>query len=196
LQPFHREPAVSPSAMKRFDPIPIILFAPAGLLGTTLYAADYMTPGEAQRILFPDATGFEAKPVAPTREQIQAIQDRLKARWDATQWGLYAAKKDDDVLGYVLTDAVIGKSLFINYAVGFSKDGAIKGVEILSYRETHGGEVRQNAWRKQFVGKSLSSPLRLGDDIRNISGATLSCAHLTEGVRRLATFVALALPRE
>jgi FMN-binding protein len=38
---------------------------------------------------------------------------------------------------------------------------------------------------EQFVGKTASAPLKLDADIRNISGATLSSRHVTEGVRRL-----------
>ena len=39
------------------------------------------------------------------------------------------------------------------------------------------------------VGKSAASPLKVGSDIRNISGATLSSLHVAEGVKRiLATY--------
>ena len=49
-------------------------------------------------------------------------------------------------------------------------------------------------WRNQFVHKSAADPLKLDQDIRNISGATLSSRHVTEGVRRLMAIHAL-LPR-
>ena len=45
--------------------------------------------------------------------------------------------------------------------------------------------MRDPRWRAQFKGKRQGSPLALEDDIQNISGATLSCRHITEGVRRL-----------
>ena len=61
----------------------------------------------------------------------------------------------------------------------------MRGVEILDYRETYGGEVRNANWRRQFVGKRPGSALRLDQDIKNISGATLSSRHVTDGVRRL-----------
>jgi Na+-transporting NADH:ubiquinone oxidoreductase subunit NqrC len=49
--------------------------------------------------------------------------------------------------------------------------------------------VREPGWLAQFVGKSSSSPLKVGSDIRNISGATLSSLHVAEGVKRiLATY--------
>jgi Na+-transporting NADH:ubiquinone oxidoreductase subunit NqrC len=68
-------------------------------------------------------------------------------------------------------------------------------IEILSYREGHGGEVRTKAWRQQFVGKSANAPLAVGDDIANISGATLSCTHLTDGIRRIAVYARIVLAK-
>jgi hypothetical protein len=55
----------------------------------------------------------------------------------------------------------------------------------VSARESHGGEVRLQRWRAQFIGKTVASPLRVGDDIANHSGATHSCQHVTDGVRRI-----------
>src|SRR5260221_13373395 len=55
----------------------------------------------------------------------------------------------------------------------------------LEYRESHGGQVRDAKWRAQFAGKSIADPLQLDRDIRNISGATLSCRHVTDGVKRV-----------
>jgi len=52
--------------------------------------------------------------------------------------------------------------------------------------------VRLPAWRRQFVGKGPGSALKVGDDIANISGATLSCMHVTDGVRRIVAIVAAA----
>ena len=69
---------------------------------------------------------------------------------------------------------------------------AVKQIEILSYRESHGFEIRLPAWRKQFVGKAEGSVLQVGEDIANISGATLSCTHVTDGVRRIVSAVAQA----
>jgi Na+-translocating ferredoxin:NAD+ oxidoreductase RnfG subunit len=84
---------------------------------------------------------------------------------------------------------VIGKHLAIDYALALSPAGEVRQLEILTYRESYGGEIRSADWRKQFEGKTSRSPLALNDDIRNISGATLSSRHVTEGVKRvLATY--------
>jgi Na+-transporting NADH:ubiquinone oxidoreductase subunit NqrC len=79
----------------------------------------------------------------------------------------------------------MGKFELITYALGVTPAGVVQGLEILSYRESHGGEVRLAHWRKQFVGKTVNSPLRSSEDIVLISGATLSCNHITDGTRRI-----------
>ena len=92
-------------------------------------------------------------------------------------------------------DEVLGKHEFITYAAALDASGAVLGVEIMDYRETYGYQVRDAQWRKQFAGKTVRSPLKLDDDIKNISGATLSSRHVTDGVKRLLATHAIALTR-
>ena len=92
---------------------------------------------------------------------------------------------DARALGWFALDQVIGKSELITYSVALAPDGAVLAIEVLDYREAHGGEIRLPGWRHQFVGKTAADPVELDRDIRNISGATLSCRHVTEGVHRL-----------
>jgi len=54
---------------------------------------------------------------------------------------------------------VIGKFEQIDYAVALGPDARVLAVEILAYRESHGGEVRLPAWRNQFVGKGPADPI-------------------------------------
>jgi Na+-translocating ferredoxin:NAD+ oxidoreductase RnfG subunit len=101
------------------------------------------------------------------------------------------AQRGAEAIGWVYLDEVIGKHEFITYALGIDAAGAVRGIEILDYRETKGGEVREAKWRAQFRGRTTADPLRLGREIQNISGATLSCRNLTDGVRRLLATHAL-----
>ena len=91
--------------------------------------------------------------------------------------------------GWFIVDEVIGKHEFITYAIGLTSNGAVHGLEIMDYRESYGGQVRDPKWRAQFVGKTRANPLVLDRDIKNISGATLSSRHLTDGVRQGPCFV-------
>lgn len=155
------------------------------------FAVDYLSAEQAARLMFPEAERFESRELVLDAAQLQ----RLAAHGVAPRsqrWSVRVAQRAGATLGFVVVDEVIGKFELITYAVGIATDGAVRQVEILSYRESHGHEVRLPAWRKQFVGKTTASPLRVGEDIANISGATLSCQHLTEGVRRIVAVVDLA----
>jgi Na+-translocating ferredoxin:NAD+ oxidoreductase RnfG subunit len=106
---------------------------------------------------------------------------------------VFAARKDGATEGWLIVDQVIGKAEAITYALALDAHGAVTRLEVLEYRETHGGEIRLAPWRRQFVGKTSADPVRLDADIRNISGATLSCRHVTDGVRRLLSLYAHVL---
>ncbi|KGM40793.1 hypothetical protein JY96_14070 [Aquabacterium sp. NJ1] len=164
----------------------------AAALPVTAYAVDYMTPQQAQQALFPQADRFELREVKLSATQMQDMATRLGVPARSAQWKLLEATQAGKRLGWAVVDNVVGKFELITYAVGISADGGIKQVEILSYRESHGGEVRLPAWRQQFVGKTVQSPIKVGNDIANISGATLSCTHLTEGIKRIAAVIDLA----
>ncbi|MBS0447069.1 MAG: FMN-binding protein [Proteobacteria bacterium] len=174
----------------RFEFAPIALAASV-LAPTSAHAIDYLTAEQAAKLIFPDADAFEARPLTLNAAQLQQLDAQgVKAR--SASWRVQVAKRGGAELGVVVYDAVVGKVELIDYAVGIALDGSVKQVEILSYRESHGFEVRLPAWRKQFVGKGVGAPIRIGDDIDNISGATLSCTHVTDGVRRIVAVVAVA----
>ena len=94
---------------------------------------------------------------------------------------------------WFIVDEVVGKHEMITYAVALSSSGAVTGIEILEYVESYGYEVAEAQWRKQFIGKTVLDPIKLNQDIQNIGGATLSCKHLTDGVKRVAVLYDLAL---
>lgn len=86
---------------------------------------------------------------------------------------------------WFIVDQIIGKHENIDIAFAISSQGAMIGLEILTYRESYGHEIQNARWRAQFTGKNADTHLKLDRNIKNISGATLSCAHVTDGVNRL-----------
>lgn len=169
--------------------------ASAGFVVTEVRAAEYMSVADSQKLMFADATAFVPLVVALSPDQLKQFAERAGAPPRMGAWRVWQAKQGDKLIGYVVADAVIGKFELINYAVALSPDGEIRDVEILAYRESHGYEVRNKPWRSQFTGKSAQSPLRIGDDIQNISGATLSCTHIADGIRRIAVMTQMALTK-
>lgn len=90
----------------------------------------------------------------------------------------------DSLLGFAVVRNVTGKDQPITFLVAVDPGNVLKDVDVLVYRESYGGEVAYDAWRRQFRGKSATDPLQVGRDIRIISGATISVNAVTLGVRR------------
>ncbi len=131
---------------------------PLAVISTSAYATTYFSVEQAQKAIFPGAS-----------------------LTSTGQPGIWRTSNG----GYFIVDRVVGKHEYITVAVGINANGTVKQIEIMDYRESYGYEVRDAAWRAQFVGKSANSPLQLNVDIKNISGATLSSKHIADGVKRI-----------
>jgi FMN-binding domain len=147
----------------------------------------YMSVEQAQQLMFPNQS-LTAIPLTLSSEDVLAIQKDSGVK---VYPGSLRVWKSD--IGYFFVDAVIGKHDLITYAVALGSDGKVRQTEILEYREAYGGEVRNARWRAQFTGRQHGDPVRTGHDIQNISGATLSCEHVTDGVRRILATYAIAI---
>ena len=168
--------------------VPVLAAAPSPASAT-----DYLTVAQARQALVPQAERFAAFPVTLSRAQISQIRKIAGVPQRTDQPRIWKALAGARHLGWVIVDEVIGKHEFITYATAISPDGRVMGVEILSYRETKGGQVRNANWRNLFRGKTLQDQFRLNRDIPNISGATLSCRNITDGVKRLLAIHAVVL---
>ena len=131
---------------------------PVAVISTSAYATTYLSVEQAQKAIFPGLTFTSSG-----------------------ESGVWRTSNG----GYFIVDRVVGKHEYITIAVGINANGTVKQIEIMEYKESYGYEVRDAAWRAQFVGKSAASPLQLNVDIKNISGATLSSKHITDGVKRI-----------
>ena len=144
------------------------------------YAKTYLTGDQARQLIFP-SKNFTKVNVVLSKAQMKAIKSAAKVRVHHSKLNAYKAS---DGCWFII-DQVYGKHEFIDYAIGLNKDGSIKGVEILTYRESYGHQIRNPKWRTQLHGKALNSPVAIDKDIKNISGATLSCVHIVDGSRRI-----------
>jgi FMN-binding domain len=162
----------------------------SALVAPSTFAVQYLSVDQAQHAIFPGKS-FIAAPVTLTAAQRKAIEQASGIRVLHNEQQVWRVNGG----GWFIVDEVVGKHEFITYAIGLHANGAVKQIEVMEYRETYGGEIRNENWRAQFVGKTSQSPLKLDRDIKNISGATLSCRHITDGVKRLLAFYEIALKR-
>ncbi len=159
------------------------------LKGSFLWAETFLTPEQAQKILWGADATFTPVVIELNKEQMRAIG---KASGVRVRNSKLSAWRTSDYNWFIL-DQVIGKHENIDLAVAISREGKVKGLEILTYRETYGDEIRNPKWREQFSGRGPEEHLTLNQQIRNISGATLSCSHVTDGINRLLSTWELVL---
>src|SRR4030095_3994651 len=155
-----------------FVALPIV-----SLVAPSAFAVQYLTVDQAQKAIFPSKT-FSPAPVKLTSAQRKAIEQASGVRVLHDEQQVWRVSGG----GWFIVDEVVGKHEVITYAVGLNANGSVKHIEVMDYRETYGGEIRNENWRAQFVGKTSQSPLKLDRDIKNISAATLSCRHIHDGV--------------
>lgn len=151
------------------------------LIPYVAHSATFLDEQQAVSAIFPASEKMIKKQIFLNDEEIKKIEKASgETVRNKTLNCLVNSKKE-----IVFIDQVLGKHEFITYATGITKDATIKAIEIMEYRETYGQQVRNESWRKQFIGKTKKAPLKLKEDIVNISGATLSSSHIAAGVRRL-----------
>jgi len=165
----------------RIIAVPVAVFSAVG----TVHAIQYFSVEQAQRLMFGPGAQFQRRDLKLSKEVSREVEKASGVRMRLLDVPLWEVRENDKLIGYFIVDEVYGKHEFITYAVALETDGRLRQIEILDYRETYGYQVRDSAWRAQFIGKTSADPLKFDEDIKNISGATLSCRHLTEGVRRL-----------
>jgi len=171
--------------MRNLQWLPLLPVAALFTAIAPVHAVQYATAEEAAKRAFPEATAFKERELQLTGDEMKALPPDAGIKAGPVRFRALTALLGDKFIGIVVVDAVIGKFDLIDYAVGLDPSGKLRSVEILAYRESHGYEVRLPAWRKQFVGKDKRDKLRVSEDINNISGATMSATHVTDGVRRI-----------
>lgn len=154
----------------------------SGQVDRTVWAETLLSLDQAKTVLWGPNIRWTPVTVELTDEQQKAIRRASGVR--VTRSTIRAWRTPEG--GWLIADSVIGKHENIDLAVALEANGTVRGLEILSYRETYGDEVRNPKWRAQFHGKGAGDAMELERPIKNISGATLSCSHITDGVRRLA----------
>ncbi|MER3522704.1 MAG: hypothetical protein C4326_01205 [Ignavibacteria bacterium] len=152
---------------------------------------------QAERVarrVFPSTTHIARLPFDLRRRDNDSLRLLVKHVSLPDTLVLLCVYDNHDVLGYAVAANVKGKDQPITFCVVVDEALRITDMDILTYREPYGGEVRQASWLKQFFGKSPEDPLRAGREIRNITGATISVRSVTQGVKDLLAILRALSP--
>lgn len=133
------------------------------------------------------------KKVRKSIKSIMSLEDVefLKQNFDNLPEGddIYVINSEGNDIGLVYFGQADSRSDKIDYSIIFDKEGIVLKVDIIKYRENHGGEVGSKRWLKQFIGKSNGEEMRYKKDISAISGATISVKSMTAAIEEASLFV-------
>lgn len=74
-------------------------------------------------------------------------------------------------------------SEYFDYFVVFDTNLSVQQVKVYNYQATHGQEVTNKGWLKQFQGFDGSRSLTVGKNVDAISGATVSVHAITNDIQ-------------
>ncbi len=166
-----------PSAPKapRLGVTPTVISAALAVILVMAGCAGGGVPSAIRRS-FPSAVRVDLTAPPPGSQGVRAV---------------HVAHDASGVIGYGVEQTVVSRSGPFVILVLISPDLRVREATILSYPGERGREVRSPAFTQQFVGKGLDDPLRLGQDIDAMTGATISSRAMTEGVRQAVRVVQL-----
>lgn len=107
---------------------------------------------------------------------------------------LYVGYAGDQLIGYAAQAAATGYGGPVDVLVGVNAAGEITGVQIVDHKETPGffRLLPSSGYLRQFLGLDFSRPLRIGEDLDGVSGASLSAEAVASAIRQSVREIARA----
>ena len=152
------------------------------------FAETFYTIEEALKIILPEAQDVKDETMSINEEQKKTISSRANVEFNSefdNEYHIYIGQANGQTLGYAFEDTVKGKWGPIHYMLAFDADGKIKDVIVLGLKEKRGRPIKERKFLGQYIGKSISDPIKLNKDIKGIAGATISSRQMSSGIRKL-----------
>ncbi|MCZ6639800.1 MAG: FMN-binding protein [Candidatus Dadabacteria bacterium] len=144
----------------------------------------YMKRDEALNTAFPDAGEIERKEIFLSSDQSQTIESLAYSKNESKLYIIYEAKNGEKTLGYAIIDTHSLRTKTETVMFVINPDGSLRQAEILAFFEPQDYQAGEN-WIELFEGKTLDDTLRVGKDIPNITGATITANSLSQAIRRI-----------
>lgn len=167
--------------MKRMGSLRRSILAPAmvltlGLAGTSLSFGNGVDP----------ALQGEFQALFPTVTHAKNLSKKSRSSRDPQVLEL---RTGDHLQGYGVAIYVVSRSGPFRILVSISPDETVMDVIIPKYPHRRGRAVKKQTFLDQFNGVSYGEPLKLGEQVDGVSGATSSATALTGGVRQALLLV-------
>jgi len=168
-----------------------------------VYAVRLLTKKVALQQMLPEAEQVVEEKILLSPEQKAQIKNRLggilvyyQADSEAEKIAVY--ESDEYIFYFGMTGgkkttvAVIetqpGKWGPVEYIIALdAKTAKVTNLAVMSYMERRGRPIARRNFLKQFINKGNSDRLKVGKDIRGITGATISCDATCFAVKKAST---------
>ena len=94
----------------------------------------------------------------------------------------YTISESERIVGYFIVPSAFSKYKKFDYLIIYNNFAEILKVKILNYRESHGFEICNKRWLKQFIGNNSDSEFEFNSKVDAISGATISVNSLKTSI--------------
>lgn len=101
------------------------------------------------------------------------------------QNNFFKVLSNEKLVGYFYYGQAPTKIDVFDYVVIFDENLIIKKIKVLAYREDYGGEISSRRWLKQFNDLTPSDSIVYKNEIKGISGATISAKSMTITINKL-----------
>ena len=115
-------------------------------------------------------------------ENISSVFNSSTYTINSTSDNFYTISESERIIGYFIVQSEFSKYKQFDYFIIYNNFAEILKVEILNYRESHGFEICNKRWLKQFIGNNSDSEFEFNSKVDAISGATISVNSLKTSV--------------
>ena len=145
---------------------------------------------------FPGATGYQTETLILSSRYAE-LSGALGRRPspDELSLRLHRIRREDALLGTILTRRVKGESGAIEFVLALDRGGTVRGLRLQRLREPEevAGALLRPAWLGSFAGKTAANRWRLGEDLPAVDPRAIGSAQaIVEGVRSLLILLAVA----
>lgn len=85
--------------------------------------------------------------------------------------------------GYLIMTRALGRFEYFDYAIFSSTGPEVLNIIVTKYRSSKGAAICSKSWLRQFEGYK-GQPIRVGEEINAVSGATISANSITSDIQR------------
>jgi len=147
----------------------------------------FFSRAEALELAFPTADRVDSKLHLLTEAQAQEIEQLAHAPLESKLVRIYSGFSGEELLGYAVIDVHNVRTLPEAFMVVLTPEGAVRSVRVLAFHEPL-DYLPNERWYEQFADKTLGEPIRVGNDVHAVIGATLSAQATVRGVRRALAY--------